>query len=384
MNLLGPAKQRFPVAFRAFETRISFALLDIALIVLVLTGTVVMLAYRDETTYPILEMIAAGLIVSAIGIIFLVVHGIVRLLAYRWCGVTVYGLKIDVTGDNPDVSGDRSNPAIELCVGLTGIATCLSIAALSLYVHYGWAVHQSSSLVEVATMTLILVSLIFALLQTTPGISQDGGQIVRGAFWHFSGTPMKGALITGRLGQTFSAVVVLSLGLSLFASFNAILGIGVVVIAIQLALLARSGARELGWQFVTVDKNIELRQLVEQPGYLIASDDSVADRFELLAHHPDSSYLVIDPNGDARGVVSAANVHRLSASTRRKAHIVDVMTPIERVRSFPGEWSASAAWETLRQFGGSVAVVTSNGLPTDVVTLDQLRRRLVVMSHASA
>ena len=382
VNLLGVARQRFPVAFRAFQARVSFTLFDVSLIVLVLTGTVVTLAYRDESSYPIAEMIAAGVIVSAIAMLFLFLHGVVRLLAYRWCGVPVYGLRIDFTGDNPDVSGDRSNPAIELCVGLTGIATCLTIAALSLYVHYGWAVHQSSSLVEVATTTLILVSLIFALLQMTPGISQDGGQIVRGAFWYFSGSPMKGALVTGRFGQTFGAVVILCLGLSLFVSFNFILGIGVVVVAIQLALLARNGARYLGWQFISVDQSIELRQIVEHPGYVIASDDNVADRFEMLANHPDSSYLVIDPTGEARGIVNATNVHGLSASNRRKKQIVDVMTPIERVRSFPGEWSASAAWETLRQIGGSVAVVTSNGLPTDIVTLDQLRRRLVVMSHA--
>ena len=121
---------------------------------------------------------------------------------------------------------------------------------------------------------------------------------------------------------------------------------------------------------------------MERPGHLIASDDTVADRSELLSHDPNVSYLVIDPSGEACGIVSGVSIYGLSAANRRTSTISDVMTLIERVRSFPGEWSASDAWDTMRQIGGSVAVITTNGLPIDIVTLDQLRRRLVVMSHS--
>jgi hypothetical protein len=302
------------------------------------------------------------------------------LLAYRWCGLPVFSLSIEFTGDSPDVPRYRSNPAIELCVGLVGIGTCLSIAAATLFVHYTWA-DEPGSLFGVATMALVLISLTFALVQMTPGISQDGGQIVRGAIWYFSGNPLKGAWVTGRLGQLLSAIVVLCLGLSLVVSFDAILGVGVVLIAVQLALLARQGTRTIGWQYVSVNTEIELRDVVERPGRLIASDDPVEERFALLRRRPFASYLVIDPDGDARGIVCAASLRRLPASMRRRAVISDVMTPIEQVRAFPGEASASAVWETLRQIGGTVAVITSNGLPTDIVTIDQLRRRLVILSH---
>jgi hypothetical protein len=369
-----------PVAFRALQARVSFTIFDMAFVALVLTGSVVSLGYRDEGQYSLRELVAAGLIVSVIGIVFLFVHGFVRLLAYRWCGLPVFSLSIEFTGDNPDVPRYRSNPAIELCVGLVGIGTCLSIAAATLLVHYTWA-DEPGSLFGVATMALVLISLIFALVQMTPGISQDGGQIVRGAMWYFSGNPLKGAWVTGRLGQLLSAIVVLCLGLSLVVSFDAILGVGVVLVAVQLALLARQGTRTVGWQYVSVNHEIELQQVVERPCRLIAADDPVEERFALLRRRPWASYLVIDPDGEARGIVSASSLRRLPASMRRRAVISDVMTPIDRVNSFPGETSASAVWETLRQFGGTVAVITSNGLPTDIVTIDQLRRRLVILSH---
>ena len=378
VHLLGVAF--LPLAFRALHARVSFTIPNMLFIALVLTGSVVSLGYRDDGHYALAEMITAGLIVSVIGIVFLFLHGFVRLLAYRWCGLPVYSLSIEFTGDNPDVPRYRSNPAIELCVGLVGIGTCLSIAAATLLVHYTWA-NEPGSLFGVATMALVLTSLIFALMQMTPGISQDGGQIVRGAAWYFSGNPLKGAWITGRLGQTLSAVVVLCLGLSLVVSFDAILGFGVVVVAVQLALLARQGTRTVGWQYVSVDQEIELQQVAERPCRLIASDDLVEERYALLRRRPCSSYLVIDPDGETRGVVSAASLQRMSVATRRRAMIADVMTPIERVRSFPGDASASSVWETLRQIGGTVAVITSNGLPTGIVTLDQLRRRLVILSQ---
>jgi hypothetical protein len=63
-----------PVAFRAFQTRVSFTIIDMAFIALVLTGTVLSLAYRDDSgvTWP--ETILAGLAVSAIAIVLLFLH----------------------------------------------------------------------------------------------------------------------------------------------------------------------------------------------------------------------------------------------------------------------------------------------------------------------
>jgi hypothetical protein len=376
------------LAFGAFRARVSFSILDLLLLLIVLNGTVLSLAYRDDAAYAVRELAVACLIVTLLSLAVLVLHGLSRMFAYRWCGVPVHAVRLDLSGDAPDASRDRSNPAIELCVGFTGIATCLMLAAAFLYLHFAivvpYVLRTGEALYEVVTLTVIIVSLVFSVFQMCPGISQDGGQIVRGAVWYFSGTPFGSTWLTGSFSQTFAALLTLGLGLSLFFSFNVFLGIGVVLAACRVGMLARYAARHLGWQYVSVDREIELGQVLTGPGRLIAADDLVEERLPLLMHAPDAWYLVIDPEGEATGVVRAANLMALPAVTRRTALIGEVMTPIERVRSFPAERSASSVWETLRQIGIPVAVVTSNGLPVDIVSLEDLRRRLVVMSHGSA
>lgn len=373
-----------PVAFRIFQTRISFKVFDMLLLTIVLSGSVASIASRDRAQESALEILGAGLIVSACGIVLVVLHGLVRMLAYRWCGVPMFGISIDYAGDDPDVSRERSSPLIELCVGLVGIAVSLIHAAALLAIHEYWAVNQSKPLLEASTLTLALFMIALAVLQLMPGISQDGGQIVRGLIWRRTGSPMRGAWVTGRIGQSASAVVVLGLGLVFARSFSIVLGLAIIVLAVHLGLLARYGAHTVGWQYVHVSDEIELRDVLKGPAHLIPADDTVAERIRMVMQDPSAAFLVIDPQGTACGVISARNLNPIVMIAKRKSKIADVMTPLHRVRSFTSDWPASSAWEMLRQAGENAIVITDDGIPTDTITHDQLRRHLVVLSHRFA
>ncbi|MEJ7837249.1 MAG: hypothetical protein WKF81_00415, partial [Thermomicrobiales bacterium] len=259
VNLPAHSALQLPLAIRVRKTRITFRVLDLIVLCTVLTGSVTAIALRGQDNQSGIAVLIAGLVVSAIGVALVVLHGLVRLLAYRWCHVPVYGMAIDYAGDDPDVAREHSSPAIETCVGLVGIAASLSHAAAILSFHTAWAVDQNNPLLEASTMTLALFMIALALLQFMPGISQDGGQIVRGTIWYFSGSPMRGAWITGRIGQSIGAVVILGLGIAFLISFNLVIGIAVVLLAAHLAMLARHGAHDVGWQYANVDPEIELR-----------------------------------------------------------------------------------------------------------------------------
>lgn len=382
VNLLAHSALQLPLAIRVRKTRVSFRLFDLPILYIVLSGSVALIAYRDQVNQSGSAILIAGLAVTAIGVTLVILHGQVRLLAYRWCHVPVYGMAIDYAGDDPDVARERSSPAIETCVGLVGIAASLIHAAAILAIHALWAVEQDSPLLEASTMTLTLYMLALALLQFMPGISQDGGQIVRGTIWHFSGSPMRGAWITGRIGQATGAVVILILGIAFLISFNLV--IAVVLLAAHLAMLARHGAHDVGWQYANVDPEIELRDLIERPARLIPSDDTIGERIAMLQHDRSAAYLVIDPNGTTTGIIGASNLNPITARLRRNAKVAEIMTPIDRVRTLPEAGSAATAWETVRRHGDTAIVISNLGEVTDIVTHHQLRSRLVILSHRNA
>ncbi|MEJ7837250.1 MAG: hypothetical protein WKF81_00420, partial [Thermomicrobiales bacterium] len=123
---------------------------------------------------------------------------------------------------------------------------------------------------------------------------------------------------------------------------------------------------------------------IARPARLSPSDDTIGERIAMLQHDRTAAYLVIDPNGTTTGIIGAFNLNPITARLRRNAKVAAIMTPINRVRTLPGECSASTAWETVRRHGDTAIVISDLGDVTDIITHHQLRSRLVILSHRNA
>lgn len=322
-------------------------------------------ALRTELAFGLLLLLAVA--------VALALHETVRVGLYRRAGVEVRGVDLALTGGVPNLLDRTNSPRREVVAASGGLIVIALLAGGALAVE---RLTQSTGSHDVTLWVAIALGSV-ALAQTMPVLPLDGGRFLRALVWFLTDDPVTGSRGVAVYGHLVSAGVIAG-GLLLMNAGGVYpyWGFGAVIAGLQLVANSISSLRDTLWQQLggavrLADADLPL------PGRVQAADslDVVVDALIEEGHR--SSLLVIGPDGGPAGVIQLANLRRFRRSDWPEHRADEAMTPLSTLPALDGDLTALDALAELERQDSRLAIVTSDGGPTLLVSREMLLDHLL-------
>jgi len=305
----------------------------------------------------------------------LAAHEIAHAIVARRYGVQVRSITLWALGGIAELEGEPPTARADVQIALAGPATSLAAGIV-----FGGAAILDRSWHGPAAITAMLawlsvMNVALAVFNLLPGAPLDGGRILRGLLWKWSGDRQRATRAAARSGQ--------------------VLGIGICAIGV-LELLAWRGIGGLwlmliGWFLVTMARAEQQSDAAREAlaGLLVhdvmlphpdvgAEWCDVAEftgRVVLSSHQ--TVFPVLSSGGDLAGVVFAGALARVPDADRATTRLGQVATPVPPAYIADPGSPASSLLSRPPLRGQLLAVVVEDRRVTGLVTTEELRLALL-------
>lgn len=372
------------------EVRLHRSLVIVAVLLMLGLGGGVFPAWHPEWRGALvwaLALIGALLFVASV-----FAHEIAHALADRALGIKVRSVTLFVFGGMAHLEREPPSWRVEVATALAGPVASLALAMLGIFLASSLAgpPPPAETPADVALATLGPVATLFLWLGQTnlllvvfnliPGFPLDGGRLLRGVLWAFSGDLRRATRLAAGAGQVFSLLII-AVGLAMILGIPVpVLGPGLVT-GLWLALVGWflhgaalmssrehligdslegvTVARVMHDDFVAVPSGATLDRLVEQ--YLLPGEQH--------------AFPVLD-GGDFVGVVSVRDVRKIPREAWGSTAVRDVMTPAAGVRGVQPQTEAADAMVALGRQGVNQLPVIENGKLRGLVSREDILKQL--------
>lgn len=308
---------------------------------------------------------AALLVMAALVVSIVAIHGAVRLAILARRGVEVLAIEPSLIGPLIEPAADAPTPEIETRDAI--IAAAIPLTTFGVLAAIAWLWAPGERLQAEAMTGILRIVGGYALLQVMPGLPMDGGRIFHALVWYISGSATVATRAAARYAQLIAAGLVvagffmLPLGSDLSYWSVLLLGIGW-----QLSAAAATDAARSTWQ--RRGRTTTLERFI--PGAVLPPTARVAHAARLILGR--RVPILVWEGRTAIGVVTRASLRRVPRAEWHLRSIAEVMTPIEEVPHLAVDRTVAEAVSLLRQEHHAVLVVTTGSRPRAAVLLEQL------------
>jgi len=246
-------------------------------------------------------------------------------------GITVEAITLNFLGGMSSLKRDNQNPISEFKVAASGPLVSLALGVILLWVDYILFLFQPQpSIFKIMASQLGWINLILGILNLTPGLPFDGGQMLKALVWKYTGNYFTGIRVAARSGQTlgwfgivcgfavslisgqvFAGLWLIILGWFILANASAYLQLT----DLQQALSEITAESAMTRDFRIIDADMSLRQF--------------ADEF-LLMKEPESQPLYFaSANGRDRGMVIPSDLRNSDRREWATKTVGDITKPIK-------------------------------------------------------
>lgn len=239
-------------------------------------------------------------------------HELAHVVAARRYRMRVPSITLHLLGGETAIEGDSRSPAQEFWTAVVGPVASLLIGGAA------WLVADAIPAGDSARILIAIayVNAVVGLMNLVPGLPLDGGRVFRAAVWAVAGNRAAGSKAAGWSGRLVAVVVVA-------APFLWALGHGTdrllvdFILAIVIAAFLWTGA---SYALKIASRDNRLDYLSARELAVLNADSSAArrptlsadlfgaDLLRAMAAYPSDSYLLVERDGTAAGLLYAQSV----------------------------------------------------------------------------
>jgi Zn-dependent protease len=312
----------------------------------------------------------------------IVVHELSHAMVARLRGLPVRSITLFALGGVAQIEKESADAKTEFWMGIVGPLTSALIGVLCLGLAWtaGWEWMADTPAAPLPAMLVWLgyINLVLALFNMVPGFPMDGGRVLRGVIWHFTGDAARATKIAAHTGQVVAYGLII-LGIINFFRGAGFGGLWLAFIGWFLLSAARAS-------YARAEMNESLRGLIV--GDLMARDCLVIDGRSNLQTLVDDYLLrtgrrcfLIVEQGKVAGLVTPNEVKAVERARWPYTTVDQVMLPLERMRTVRPETPVAEALDLLGREDINQLPVVSDGRLEGIISRDQVLRLLMTRAE---
>jgi Zn-dependent protease/predicted transcriptional regulator len=330
------------------EIKINPSLLIVAALVTVSVARV-MMAYRMTAVNPVFYWIA-GIVASVLFVASILWHELAHSIVAIRYHIPVVQIVLHLFGGVAQIARDPERPSQEFWIAIAGPISSLvlslsfgliSVMAFNMTKPFGAIVGGMFS-------WLAVVNFMLAAFNLLPGFPLDGGRILRAGMWRYHGSYRKATRQASRIGQAMAILFALSGGIQIIRGelFN---GLWLLMIAVFLYSAASTTFRMAKGGSLPMDTPV--RRIMRFNVPIIEPTTPLAFlAWKYLDHARDQAFPVMQ-NGQLLGMVTVAEINKISRLDWGKYRVEQVMLPRERLCVINPDDHLQTAFEALEAAG---------------------------------
>lgn len=270
--------------------------------------------------------LAMGLGGAILFFLSLLVHELAHAFVARARGLQVEGITLFIFGGMARTRGEATRPLDELVIAGVGPVASLALGGL----FYGAAILIDRNLWSPALFGvaghLAFLNLALAAFNVLPGFPLDGGRLMRGVVWHFTGSLRKATHVASITGKILGWMIIAAGLYSVFVTSQMVTGLWFIFIGWFLANAATASYEQILLRHVLEGRTAAdaMTHTPETVGPDVTLDALVRDYF---MKRPYNSFPVVQ-DGVVIGLITLSQVKQLDHSAWRIRRVADVMTPL--------------------------------------------------------
>ena len=351
------------------EIGLHYSWLIIAVLISLSLSTHFSEAHPDWSSVTIWAM---SLITALLFFVAIVVHELSHALVARMNDLPVRSITLFALGGVAQIEKEAPSGKIEFWMGIVGPITSALIGAVCLGISFllGWVPMSEPNTPLMAMLVWLgYINIALAVFNMIPGFPMDGGRVLRGIIWTFTGDGAKATRIASLTGQ-FMAFGFIVFGLFLFFSGSGFGGLWIAFIGWFLLNAAKASYAQIeiteGLRGVTV-------------GDLMTRDCPVADSRENLQTLVDEYLLktgrrcfMVTEMGEPVGMITPHEIKTIEPRLRAFKSVADVMLPLESLHTVTPKTPATEALEMIGREGVNQLPVVADGKLEGIISREQI------------
>ncbi|HLU56100.1 MAG TPA: site-2 protease family protein [Pseudonocardia sp.] len=345
-----------------------------ALVIVLLLGELLALNVLPDmapghSPFTYLLVGAAG---AAVFVLSLLAHEVAHAMVARHAGLGVRSITLWLLGGVSELVDQPQRPGTEIRIALVGPAVSLGLAGVFGVGSWAATATGAPALASAVLLWLATVNLMLGIFNLLPGTPLDGGRVVHGLVWRFTGSRERATRAAGGAGQFLGALVA---GLGVLLLLNGRLdGLWLVLVGWFLTGAA-AGERVQG---ITAERlagltagDVMRREPYFAPGWWTVA--ALVDHLLGPGAPPVEAFPVIDFHGRPTGWITLTDLARVPLDARPSKAVRDVARPL-RPNGVVGV--DEPALEVLRRpiDPAGLVVTGPDGRAVGVIGLDDVRR----------
>lgn len=318
-------------------------------------------------------MALAGVIGLAISILL---HELSHSLVGRLFGIEVQTITLFMFGGAAEMTEEPVEPTAEMVMAAAGPAMSLVLAGL-----FQLASGATAGLSEPMSAVLgylALLNLVLAIFNLIPAFPMDGGRVLRGAIWKFTGDLRKATGIASRAGSMFGWILS-GAGLLLILAGAFVGGLWWILIGQFIRMAALGAFQQTEMKRVLSGRKV--RDLMSADPEAVSGDITLA-RF--IQEHLYTSHHRLYPvlrGGRLAGSIGIDEIRDKSEETREQLTVAEAMTPLKDSPTLNAGEDAMDALQTMQKGSTSRYLVVEDGQLAGMITLKDLLDHLQIRSE---
>ena len=317
--------------------------------------------------------VATALVVSAIFLAALLAHELAHAVVARHYGMPVKRITLWMLGGMTELGGEPPSPRADAIIAAAGPATSLLLGGA--FAALAWLI-GTSGLIGAATMWLAGVSLLLGVFNLLPGAPLDGGRVLRAVLWGHYRDRARASDVSARVGRAIGFAFV-ALGVLEFL-YGAVAGLWLALIG-WFMLSGAAGERYLA--LMERVRGLSVRDVMTAPPTLALSWQTLSDFVANLTPQQatQQAFPVVGLEGEPEGVLTAWDLHRVSATERATIRVRDISRSRIRPLTVTPDTSLADVAAPIHMHGG-LAVVVEDRRVIGTVTEADLHRAASLVS----
>jgi Zn-dependent protease/CBS domain-containing protein len=290
------------------------------------------------------EIWTTAVVTSLLFFASIVLHELGHSLTAQRLGVGVASITLFVFGGVAQLQSEPKRPRDEMLIALAGPLVSLGLGVGFQAMASALGGDSDGQLVAILSW-LGRINTVLAVFNLVPGFPLDGGRVLRGLIWAFTGSFERATSVAAASGSVFAYMLIL------FGIVTALLG-GQVVGGLWLAFIGwflLTAARATVGQVVIegILSRVRSDEVMEPIGRVrLTGRESVTDLImQSVLRHGYRTFYVVDPAGTLLGIVTLRELAGVAQDERARTPAASVMTPIDRLHVLRPE---NTGWEALR------------------------------------
>jgi Zn-dependent protease/CBS domain-containing protein len=327
------------------------------------------------------EIWLAAVITALLFFVTLLLHELAHSLVAKARGLRVRAITLFALGGVSQIESEASDAKSEFWIAIAGPLTSIVIAVvlLGLARVTGWS-GSTQPVTPVASVLLWLgyINAMLAAFNLIPGYPLDGGRVLRAIIWWFTKSQSTATRAAAYVGQ---AIAVLFILLGLYRFFLGTNFGGLWIAFIGWFLLDAAKSSQLQLELTAELRNRRVADVMQHDCATVEGSMSLKEFIQEHLLRTGRRCFVVTQNGRIAGLVTPADVKKVSPEDWERTSLQSVMRPLSQLRTVSPDTPALDALELMTREDINQLPVVSDGHIDGIFSRAQVLRYLQLHSE---